>query len=169
MANSSDHDPRMIAKLKLASDLKRSRRDAGEPSLREIQTLSGGNITIATISRVLNGKAEASWYFVKQFLLACDVAPDTVDTVWRSKWLQMMDVLHPLDVEPDLAGDRPLVAASDGTTCAECGLVIGDLDVHRAWHDAQAGPAPSPRSTTLRSVPDAQDAGASWRQRRKAS
>lgn len=165
MASSADQDTRTAAVRQFANELKRVKREAGEPSLREINRRSGNTLTIATTSRMLNGKAVPSWFFTQQFLSACEIDTDTIKTFWRPKWVQMTDVLHPLNSQPLVAATgQP--DASPGMTCPECGLIMGDPELHRGWHETQN--PPTPRPTALHAVSEHQD-GKPWIRRRKAS
>ncbi|MGW2272984.1 hypothetical protein [Streptomyces yangpuensis] len=53
-----------------AGNLAEVRRDAGSPSLAELETASGGRLTQSTVSRVLLGQFP-EWEFVELFLEAC--------------------------------------------------------------------------------------------------
>ena len=169
MAISSEPEPSpdagTAAVLRHAGELRRVKREAGEPSLRQIERLTGRGLTIATMSRMLNGKAVPSWFFTRRFLSACGIDENTIETVWRPKWVQMADVRRPLDSQPPVTADEQ-PGTSPSTTCPECGLVVGDPDLHRKWHETQDRPAPPP--TALHVIPDVED-GKPWIQRRKAS
>lgn len=163
MAGEQDDNPQMVARLRFAHELKRVKREAGEPSFRAMQTRSSGELAPATVSRVLSGKATASWSFTRAYLRACEVGEEQIEAVWRPKWVQMMDVLHPLD--PDLADVAPPAPPSTDT-CADCGLIIGDREAHRAWHTERLEPTGA--GVGLRAVADNSNSR-SWTARRRAS
>lgn len=159
-----DDNSQNAARLRFARDLKRVKREAGEPSFRVLHTRSSGVLASATVSRVLSGKAKASWPFTKAYLRACEVGDDEIEAIWRPKWVQMMDVLQPLD--PDLA-DASSEAPNSSITCADCGLVVGDRIAHQTWHLNRA--TTTGGGVTLRPVPGNNSNSKSWTSRRKAS
>jgi hypothetical protein len=166
MVNNSDHTTTpATALLQFSRELRRVKREAGEPSLRELHRRSEGVLTIATTSRVLNGRTAASWFFTEAFLSACEIDRDTIIKVWRPKWVQMADVLDPLDGQPASSTDHQPTSTAPGTTCLRCGLLVGDPDRHQRWHDDQAEPT---RVRPLRAVSDG-EANRTWMRRRKAS
>jgi hypothetical protein len=168
MANHHEHQHELqtATMLRFAHELRRVKREAGEPSFRELYIRSSSRLTPATISRVLNGKAKATWFFTNAFLRACEISDDNIVTVWRPKWVHMMDVLQPLDSELD---DDPPSAQPSDTTCADCGLVIGDLGRHQTWHDEKG--KSKAQGTTLRPVPGTGTGTGTkpWLRRRKVS
>ncbi|GAA2675792.1 MULTISPECIES: hypothetical protein [Actinosynnema] len=80
-----------------ALSLRRARREAGEPSLRELAHRAKPRGSISTFQRAFAGNALPSWDTVDALLHAgLDQSAEQVDQVWRPRWIAVKDLLSPL-------------------------------------------------------------------------
>ncbi|WP_117210525.1 helix-turn-helix domain-containing protein [Allorhizocola rhizosphaerae] len=130
----------------MITDLMHVRRNDGDPSLREIALKgsrgAGGSVSYATISRVLQGKAEPTWRSTTVILRGCGVSEREISTTWKQRWLELAEILRP--VTSPIMKPSP---APDGFQCGICGSWVINPKIHANFHDrvGQIG-AGAPRS-----------------------
>jgi hypothetical protein len=147
-----------------ALGLRTVRRHDGDPTYKYLQRQTG--YSPASLSRALSGKTFPRWEFTEKFLRACHVSEQEISGTWLSRWIAVAGKVSPLG--GDLSADDEALArrAHVGTECAQCGALVLNQILHKAWHAAYTPREPGrttrkplkPGSTTtsrhaLRSLP----------------
>jgi hypothetical protein len=120
--------------------LKRTRRQAGDPSFRVLARLSPVQQSATTVSRMFNAPCPPSWPKLKGLLLALGVPTEQISTEWRPQWTRAADEAHPLRGPADAAkddddGSLTLVSYED-LACRKCGSRIDDAALHSRFHQS---------------------------------
>jgi hypothetical protein len=115
----------------LLTQVRNAYRAAGEPSYREISTLSGRRLSPSTISRLFRTTKPPKWRNLAMLLNALGVQPNDLVTKWHPLWAKAQNT-----VEPIAPPDTTLRLAEQQTdrTCGDCGAVVGDAKIHSDWH-----------------------------------
>jgi hypothetical protein len=122
--------------------LKRTRRQAGDPSFRVLARLSPVQQSATTVSRMFNAPGPPSWPKLKGLLLALGVPPEQISTEWRPQWRRAADEANPMTDRSDKTGkhdedDEPLTLVSyEDLACRKCGSRIDDAALHSRFHQA---------------------------------
>ena len=119
--------------------LRRTRRQAGDPSFRVLARLSPVQQSATTVSRMFNAPGPPSWPKLKGLLLALGVPPEQISTEWRPQWRRAADEAHPVTDRPDKAedNDEPLTLVSyEDLACRKCGSRIDDAALHSRFHQS---------------------------------
>lgn len=117
----------------LLKRLRNAYRNAGEPSYRAIAKLSGGQLSASTISRMFRATKPPKWRNLSALLTTLGVQPGDFVTIWHPLWAQAQNKIKPIDPEGANLNGR-LVETQAGMTCAVCGAIVGDANLHRDWH-----------------------------------
>lgn len=125
---STDHEG---AADRFALSLRRARREAGDPSYRELAGRTG--YSISSISRTLNGATFPRWAFTGLLLKSFGVSQEQIQGYWRRRWLEAAEAVSPLGVDQDGSGQDDVPA---GRECEECGALVLNPLRHQAWHSA---------------------------------
>jgi hypothetical protein len=119
----------------LHAKLKRTRRQAGDPSFRVLARLSPVQQSATTVSRMFNAPCPPSWPKLKGLLLALGVPAEQISTEWHALWTRAANEAHPIgkpDSEPD---DELLTPVSyEDLACRKCGARIDDAALHGRFH-----------------------------------
>ena len=126
-----DADPHNEQLAALLTQLRNVYRAAGEPSYREISTLSGRRLSPSTISRLFRATKPPKWRNLATLLNALGVQPNDLVTKWHPMWAQAQNTVEP--IAPPDEGLR-LVQSQTDRTCGDCGAVVGDAKIHSDWH-----------------------------------
>jgi transcriptional regulator with XRE-family HTH domain len=111
-----------------ALSLRRARREAGDPSYRELARRTG--YSISSISRTLTGATFPRWAFTELLLNSLGLSQEQVQGLWRRRWLEAAEAVSPLGVNP---GQDEVPA---GRECGQCGALVLNPLRHQAWHSA---------------------------------
>ncbi|ACU35217.1 hypothetical protein KCV87_14115 [Actinosynnema pretiosum subsp. pretiosum] len=99
-----------------ALSLRRARREAGEPSLRELAHRTRPRGSISTFQRAFAGSALPSWDTVDALLRAGLGQPaGQVDAVWRPRWIVVKDLLSPLGGSATSGRSAPVLSLAAAT------------------------------------------------------
>lgn len=109
-----------VAMQKLARQLRRRRRTAGDPSYRDLERLT--RIPKSTIGRMLSGELLPKWRKTLDLLEALDVDKEEIKNVWLPLWVATADAISPIDDEKDDSIDALPTA---GRTTAKLHVVDG--------------------------------------------
>jgi hypothetical protein len=125
-----------------ALDLRRARREAGDPPYRELARQT--TYSISSIWRTFNGTTFPRWRFTESLLKSCGVSDEQIAGDWRQRWLRAAEALSPLGDGGEAGGttvyeqlaEEPGTgrAAAHWRECAECGSVVANPLVHRGFH-----------------------------------
>jgi transcriptional regulator with XRE-family HTH domain len=143
-------DPGVSLTESFAMALRRTRREAGDPSYRSLAHRT--HYSPPTITRALSGRSLPSWDFTAAILTALGVPKERITTQWREMWIRARDQHRPLTL-PGPARHlaqaqarhspsgpvRSLTPPSEPglasvPECEDCGALIGNLVQHQAWH-----------------------------------
>jgi transcriptional regulator with XRE-family HTH domain len=127
---------------KFAMSLRRARREAGDPSYRELARQT--TYSISSISRTFNGATFPRWRFTELLLKSCGVGDEQIGGYWRRRWLQAAEALSPLG-DADEVCDTPAYSEPAGEPgagqpaahwqeCTECGSLVANPLLHKVWH-----------------------------------
>lgn len=138
-------------KQQFADELRRARRQDGEPSYRDLNKRMRARYSIASISRALSGTSFPRWEFTENFLRACHVSDAEIAGPWFSAWKEAADVISPIGQAPDdgkagAAAPDP-AAQYTGAQCPQCGAWIINPLRHQAWHATHIEREPRRRSS----------------------
>ncbi|XVS64672.1 hypothetical protein ACQPYE_00995 [Actinosynnema sp. CA-299493] len=107
----SSHDnPKVAAEISaFAYRLRRARRDAGEPSLRELARRIQFQGSVSTLQRAFAGGNLPTWRVVEALLITgLGLDRERVQQDWRPVWVAIKDLQDPLEPPApvaDAAGD----------------------------------------------------------------
>jgi len=120
--------------------LKRTRRQAGDPSFRVLARLSPVQQSATTVSRMFNAPCPPSWPKLKGLLLALGVPPEQISTEWRPQWTRAADEAHPLrdrtEITKDDDGGSLTLVSYEDLACRKCGSRIDDAAQHSRFHQS---------------------------------
>jgi len=146
---------------------------AGEPTYRALETLTGRRLSASTISRMFNPTRPPKWPKLEYLLHALGVPRQDCDTVWRPLWAAAVSEVSRISDPARVAEENLSPSKVDAhTSCARCGAVVADPAIHRTWHqklseaesvielltrlNRRAATTPQARSTTpVRALPNA--------------
>ena len=119
----------------LHAKLKRTRRQAGDPSFRVLARLSPVRQSATTVSRTFNAPCPPSWPKLKGLLLALGVPPEQIGTDWHSVWTRAANEAHPIgDLEKDPDDELLTPVSYEDLACRKCGARIDDAALHGHFH-----------------------------------
>ncbi len=119
----------------LHAKLKRTRRQAGDPSFRVLARLSPVQQSATTVSRTFNAPCPPSWPKLKGLLLALGVPAEQIGTEWHAQWTRAANETHPIG-EPGIEPEDELLTpvSYEDLACRKCGARIDDAALHGRFH-----------------------------------
>jgi hypothetical protein len=120
---------------RLFTAIQAARRDAGDPSLREIARRTRGGLSASTISRMLASDRPPKVENLLCFLRALGI-PESKLPAWRRRWSRVANEANPIDPSAG-ADDGPPPAyplESIMAVCPACGAFVADRTLHHNWH-----------------------------------
>jgi hypothetical protein len=119
----------------LHAKLKRTRRQAGDPSFRVLARLSPVQQSATTVSRTFNAPCPPSWPKLKGLLLALGVPAEQIGTEWHAQWTRAANEAHPIGKPQGEPDDELLTPVSyEDLACRKCGARIDDAALHGRFH-----------------------------------
>jgi transcriptional regulator with XRE-family HTH domain len=120
---------------RFALSLRRARREAGDPSYRELARRT--KYSISSICRTLNGTTFPRWAFTELLLKSYGISEEQIRGHWRRIWLETAEAVSPLGTgQPADTAQDDSPAAAPGEECGECGALVLNPLRHQAWHAA---------------------------------
>lgn len=135
VTSQQDTTPRHAELASLHAKLKRTRRQAGDPSFRVLARLSPVQQSATTVSRTFNAPFPPSWPKLKGLLLALGVPAEQISTDWHAQWTRAANEAHPIGQPENEPEDELLTPVSyEDLACRKCGARIDDAALHGRFH-----------------------------------
>jgi hypothetical protein len=119
----------------LFTAIQAARRDAGDPSLREIARRTRGGLSASTFSRMLASDRPPKLDNLLCFLRALGI-PESKLPAWRARWHRAANEADPISPSAG-PGDGPPPGhplESIMAVCPACGAFVADRTLHHNWH-----------------------------------
>jgi hypothetical protein len=138
----TDEGTRDAARRKFSEMLAAKHEEACSPSqhemeMRRMELAKDRGVSAATFSRTLRGLTFPRWDSTTEMLIGMGVTPETINSVWKPRWIRANAGQLPLDppAAAPVAGGEPTTTVDHAVSeCSECGALVVNPDRHRAWH-----------------------------------